>query len=62
MTLRAGLNAGLDKHMLDSKRYSTKMVAVPGRAGLSFPRNYCIPTNQAIAEPGLSRPGLYRAP
>ena len=58
--LRAGLNAGLDRHALGSKRYFTKMVAVPGRVGLSFPRNSCISTGQAIAVLGLSRPDLYR--
>ena len=54
--LRAGPNAGLDRNALCSKRYSTKMVAVQGRVGLSFPRNSCICTSQAIAEPGLRKP------
>ena len=52
VTSRAGLNAGLDRHTLGSKRYPTKM---PLRcrvvAGLSFPGNSCISSSQAIAEP-----------
>ena len=34
--LRAGLNTGLDRHALGSKRYSTKMVAVQGQVDFPF--------------------------